>query len=79
MIRLNGGFIRSAMRGRLYMRIARAATAGGATWVKSWSVSAGTAAKLVLAAVMLCCTRCRRRNGSASLVARSASSALTRF
>ena len=79
MIRLNGGFIRSAMRRRLYIRIARAATAGGANWVKSCSVSAGMAAKFSFAAVMLCCTRCNRFTGSASFVARSASSADTRF
>ena len=77
--RLNGGFIRSAMRSRLYMRMARAATAGGANWVKSCSASAGMAANCSFAAVMACCTRRRRFTGSASLVARSENSAETRF
>ena len=60
MIRLNGGAVRSAMRSRLYIRIARAAMAGGANCVKSCSVSAGIAANCVLAFVMLCWTRRRR-------------------
>ena len=45
------------MRSRLYIRIARAAIAGGANWVKSCSVSAGWRRSCVLALVMLCCTR----------------------
>ena len=67
------------MRSRLYIRIARAAMAGGANWVKSVNASAGIAANWSFAFVMLCCTRRSRFTGSGSLVARSASSALTRF
>src|SRR4051794_11548585 len=67
------------MRSRLYIRIARAATAGGGDWGEAGRGSAGIAAKLSLAAIIDARTRFSRATGSASLVARSASNADTRF
>ena len=71
--------MRSAMRSRLYMRMALAATAGGANCTKSCNASAGMAEKLPLAAFIDFWMRRSRSTGSASSVARLASRADTRF
>ena len=68
MIRLNGGFIRSAILMTPARRAAWAARTGGVNWVRSVSTSAGMARCSSLAAAMERWIAISRSTGSATSV-----------